>query len=64
MYHRFCDYNHPCTKTCFMDCGQCTVLMTKDLPCGHQIKLPCFVDINTYPCEETVRVLLLKFLNV
>ncbi|KAE9534042.1 hypothetical protein AGLY_008778 [Aphis glycines] len=56
--NKFCDYNHPCTKTCFMDCGQCTVLMTKDLPCGHQIKLPCFVDINTYPCEEMMESVL------
>jgi hypothetical protein len=41
-----------------MDCGQCTILMAKDLPCGHQTELPCFIDIDTYPCEEMVGVLL------
>ncbi|XP_060856237.1 NFX1-type zinc finger-containing protein 1-like [Metopolophium dirhodum] len=49
-----CDYNHPCMKKCYMDCGKCTVLMMKELPCGHQSALPCFVDIHTFPCEEMV----------
>ncbi|XP_026819027.1 NFX1-type zinc finger-containing protein 1-like [Rhopalosiphum maidis] len=56
--NKFCDYNHPCTKTCFMDCGQCTILMAKDLPCGHQTELPCFIDIDTYPCEEMMESIL------
>jgi len=63
MYHRSCDYNHPCTKICYMDCGECPVLMTKDLPCGHLSTLPCYVDIDTYQCEEMVGVLVLHFLH-
>lgn len=56
--NKSCDYNHPCTKLCFTDCGKCTILMTKDLPCGHQSTLPCYVDIDTYLCEEMVESVL------
>jgi len=55
--NRFCDYNHPCEKKCFMDCGNCTVSMIKELPCGHQLTLKCFVDIFTFQCEEMVGML-------
>jgi len=44
-----------------MDCEKCTVRMTKDLPCGHQLTLPCYVDVDTYLCEEMVGVLVLHF---
>jgi len=57
MYYRFCDYNHPCMKKCYMECGDCTTLLIKELPCGHQSELPCHVDIHNFPCEEMVRVL-------
>jgi len=30
------------------------VPLMKELPCGHQLTLPCFVDILTYPCAEMV----------
>ncbi|XP_060843722.1 NFX1-type zinc finger-containing protein 1-like [Rhopalosiphum padi] len=56
--NKSCDYNHPCTKICYMDCGECPVLMTKDLPCGHLSTLPCYVDIDTYQCEEMVEKVL------
>lgn len=54
LYNRSCVYNHPCKKICYMDCGECTVPLMKELPCGHQLTLPCFVDILTYPCAEMV----------
>jgi len=54
MHIRFCVHNHPCKKTCYMDCGKCTVLIIKELSCGHHLTLPCFVDILTYKCEEMV----------
>ncbi|KAL5237885.1 hypothetical protein ACI65C_005295 [Semiaphis heraclei] len=56
--NKSCEYNHPCMKKCYMECGNCTVLMTKELPCGHQSLLPCFVDIHTFPCEEMVESIL------
>ncbi|XP_001949970.2 NFX1-type zinc finger-containing protein 1 [Acyrthosiphon pisum] len=56
--NKFCDYNHPCKKTCYMDCGDCLVLLNKELPCGHELTLRCFVDVLTYPCEEMVKVFL------
>jgi len=64
MYNRFCDYNHPCKKTCYMDCGDCLVLMNKELPCGHELTLRCFVDIITYLCEEMVGFIRIIFQNV
>lgn len=42
-------------KLCYMDCGKCTVSVLKELPCGHQLSLPCFVDTITFPCNEKVR---------
>lgn len=54
MYFRSCNYNHPCMKKCFEDCGKCVELTLKKFPCGHQVKLPCFVDSVTFPCEELV----------
>lgn len=49
------NHNHRCMKLCFMDCGACTVPMLKELPCGHQIELPCSVDSVTFPCNEKVK---------
>ncbi|CAI6345463.1 unnamed protein product [Macrosiphum euphorbiae] len=57
---KFCDYNHPCKKKCFMDCGKCAFPLVKLLPCGHKLTLSCFVDILTYPCEEMVELVLEK----
>ncbi|XP_027846821.2 NFX1-type zinc finger-containing protein 1-like [Aphis gossypii] len=56
--NKSCVYNHPCKKICYMDCGECTVPLMKELPCGHQLTLPCFVDILTYPCAEMVESVL------
>lgn len=52
--YRSCDYNHPCMKKCFEDCEKCNVPILKNLPCGHQIELECFVDINTFSCDIMV----------
>lgn len=41
-----------------MDCGECTTSMLKKLPCGHQLELPCFVDVTTFPCEKKVRIII------
>lgn len=59
--YRTCDYNHPCNKPCFMDCGQCTEQMLKTLPCNHILTLPCFVNTVTFPCEEEVSMI--NFIN-
>lgn len=55
---RSCDFNHPCKKLCYMDCDKCTVSIIKELPCGHQLTLPCFVDPFTFPCEEKVKLII------
>lgn len=52
--YRTCDYNHPCMKKCYMDCGKCSQPVTKKLPCGHELILPCYVDPETFSCEEKV----------
>ncbi|XP_060877240.1 NFX1-type zinc finger-containing protein 1-like [Metopolophium dirhodum] len=56
--NKSCDYNHPCEKTCFMDCGKCAFPSIKELPCGHLLSLPCFVDVLNFPCEEMVKSVL------
>ncbi|KAL4098189.1 hypothetical protein QTP88_022837 [Uroleucon formosanum] len=58
--NKSCVFNHPCKKICYMDCGKCTVSMIKELPCGHQLTLPCFIDVSTFPCEEMVESVLEK----
>jgi len=62
--HRICNYNHPCEKICFMDCGKCAVPLIKKLPCGHQLTLPCFVDVITFSCEEMVDFITIHLHNV
>ncbi|XP_026822366.1 NFX1-type zinc finger-containing protein 1-like [Rhopalosiphum maidis] len=58
--NKSCVYNHPCKKICYMDCGECTVPLIKELPCGHQLTLSCYIDIFTYPCAEMVEFVLEK----
>ena len=41
---------HPCPKPCNESCGDCTVLVTRTLACGHSAKLPCHVDPDYYTC--------------
>ena len=43
---------HPCPKKCFEDCGNCEVPVTRVIACGHEITLPCYVDVSTYVCRE------------
>jgi len=64
MHHRFCDYNHPCEKLCFMDCGKCPFPLVKVLPCGHQLTLSCFVEVLTFPCEEIVGLITINLPKV
>ena len=45
---------HACRKTCSEDCGNCLELVLRTLPCGHSIKLECFIDEKKYPCDEII----------
>ncbi|XP_033625660.1 NFX1-type zinc finger-containing protein 1-like isoform X1 [Asterias rubens] len=55
----FCERaEHPCPKRCYVECGECTIMVTKKIPdCGHEIKVSCckFDSAScTVPCTETL----------
>lgn len=35
---------------CFEECGKCTYVVSRDLTCGHNVKIECHIDIDTYSC--------------
>ncbi|PSN54493.1 hypothetical protein C0J52_05539 [Blattella germanica] len=49
-----CVLGHKCKKSCFEDCGPCLVIVQRNLPCGHEVHLPCHENYLDYKC--TVRV--------
>ncbi|XP_065220934.1 LOW QUALITY PROTEIN: NFX1-type zinc finger-containing protein 1-like [Planococcus citri] len=55
---RKCTENHPCKKYCFEDCGKCTELIERILPCEHKVTLQCFKDYEQYPCQVEITVTL------
>ncbi|KAJ4449056.1 hypothetical protein ANN_00451 [Periplaneta americana] len=43
---------HPCRKKCSEKCGDCAVVVKKNIPgCGHQIDLRCCVEPEQKMCE-------------
>ncbi|RYG68472.1 AAA family ATPase [archaeon] len=44
--------NYPCTKKCFDACGNCLVIVSRQLSCGHIVLLPCHTDMSTFRCME------------
>jgi hypothetical protein len=56
-----CSLLHRCKKICHHgeDCGPCRHLVTKTLPkCGHEVALPCSVDVNVFKCTRRCERLL------
>jgi hypothetical protein len=61
-----CSYGHACPQKCHEDCGQCTEVVPKSLPCGHSKRMKCFQSpsaakckeavTKTFPCDHTVTV--------
>lgn len=50
---------HKCPSLCFLyPCPPCQIGMQRILLCGHDITLPCHIDIVTYRCKELVSRLL------
>ncbi|XP_050539011.1 NFX1-type zinc finger-containing protein 1-like [Daktulosphaira vitifoliae] len=54
--NRSCNFNHLCKKQCFVDCGDCSELVLKELPCEHTVILQCSIDSSNYQCQEEVLV--------
>jgi len=44
--------NHPCTKRCYQPCGNCEMIVTKQLKCGHQEKFECYVPLEEFVCTK------------
>ncbi|KAJ8878732.1 hypothetical protein PR048_019318 [Dryococelus australis] len=55
---RNCTFEHKCPKPCRENCGDCRVIVTRQLPCGHSKDLMCHIDYKTYNCLEWVKVTL------
>ncbi|KAK2703369.1 hypothetical protein QYM36_018158 [Artemia franciscana] len=53
-----CIKKHRCPKKCFENCGNCMVKLDKELPCGHVVKLPCYVNELDYKCVVLVEKML------
>ncbi|KAK4325721.1 hypothetical protein Pmani_003664 [Petrolisthes manimaculis] len=47
-----CTQQHPCMKRCYEDCGKCTVVIEKVLPCQHIKGVKCFIPVENVECEE------------
>lgn len=46
-----CDSGHPCPKKCHEECGKCmTKVMKKFDSCGHEVKVPCYLDPASISC--------------
>jgi hypothetical protein len=52
---RLCDAKlHPCKRRCNQDCGYCMEKVDKQLPCGHQQALPCWMTPEAKYCSVMV----------
>nr|CAD7432792.1 unnamed protein product [Timema monikensis] len=51
-----CPMEHDCKKLCWENCGECMMLVSKELPCGHTRELRCFMDPLRYKCPEMIVV--------
>ena len=48
-----CPLKHRCTKYCYQDCiKKCSARVDKNLPCGHNAKVPCHQDVALVVCQE------------
>eukprot|EP01061_Rhynchopus_euleeides_P018838 TRINITY_DN31066_c0_g1_i2.p1 TRINITY_DN31066_c0_g1~~TRINITY_DN31066_c0_g1_i2.p1 ORF type:complete len:1284 (+),score=327.22 TRINITY_DN31066_c0_g1_i2:127-3852(+) len=53
---RYCE--HPCMKRCEDDCGECSVMVMKQLSCGHQQKAPCGRSCDQISCSQPCKKVL------
>ena len=48
-----CSQNHQCLNRCYQECGSCTVLVNKKLPCGHEAKgVHCSEPEENIKCQK------------
>ena len=50
-----CPRGHPCQRQCHFgsSCYECTVLVNAKFPaCGHNVKVPCFINPATLTCNK------------
>ncbi|KAH9507649.1 NFX1-type zinc finger-containing protein 1 [Bulinus truncatus] len=49
-----CSKGHPCQKLCHEPCGDCEVIVKKNMPlCGHEDDVPCSKDVDEVLCSQT-----------
>lgn len=53
-----CPNDHPCGNRCYEDCSLCRILVARNLPCGHEKHLHCYIDAASYPCHVKVEQLI------
>ncbi|XP_076454226.1 NFX1-type zinc finger-containing protein 1-like [Babylonia areolata] len=54
-----CEYQHPCTKLCYEDCGKCLMYVEKKIPkCGHMQMTQCWKDPKSFTCREECQEML------
>ncbi|KAK7499274.1 hypothetical protein BaRGS_00009534 [Batillaria attramentaria] len=52
-----CDFQHPCRKKCFENCGECMEPVEKMMPkCGHVMYIPCCVRVEDFICQADCEV--------
>ncbi|XP_013164299.1 PREDICTED: NFX1-type zinc finger-containing protein 1-like [Papilio xuthus] len=55
-----CESGHVCTLACAESCAPCSVLVTRRLPCAHDMQLRCHLDITdpSVKCDTIITVVL------
>ncbi|KPJ04886.1 NFX1-type zinc finger-containing protein 1 [Papilio xuthus] len=60
VYRIICESGHVCTLACAESCAPCSVLVTRRLPCAHDMQLRCHLDITdpSVKCDTIITVVL------
>uniref|UniRef100_A0A914XBR8 NFX1-type zinc finger-containing protein 1 n=1 Tax=Plectus sambesii TaxID=2011161 RepID=A0A914XBR8_9BILA len=48
-------FKHPCKKRCDQDCGDCRIMVTKELYCGHETEAPCHLELDEIACKVSCK---------
>ncbi|XP_069679798.1 NFX1-type zinc finger-containing protein 1-like isoform X2 [Periplaneta americana] len=49
-----CELKHPCKLQCWQECGICKEPVLRNLPCGHEKELQCYIEYQAYECQVPV----------
>uniref|UniRef100_A0A914W199 UBA domain-containing protein n=1 Tax=Plectus sambesii TaxID=2011161 RepID=A0A914W199_9BILA len=44
-------FKHPCKKRCDQDCGDCKIMVIKELHCGHKTEAACYLELDEIACK-------------